>query len=70
MIAGTLYLGALIYAVGCGIRRRWTLWTGFVVGTAASVLIYMFFESLILGGLSTSSVVLGLTVGLMLLPTR
>lgn len=67
VIAGTLYLGALIYAVGCGIRRRWTLWTGFTVGTAASVLTYMLFESLILGGLSTSSVVLGLTVGLMLL---
>ncbi|WP_336361996.1 O-antigen ligase family protein [Halalkalicoccus salilacus] len=68
VIAGTLYLGALVYAVGRGIRRKWTQWTGFVVGTAASVLTYMIFESLLLGGLSTSSVVLGLAVGLMLLP--
>ncbi|WP_336343280.1 O-antigen ligase family protein [Halalkalicoccus ordinarius] len=68
VIAGMLYLGALIYAAGCGIRNRWTQWTGFVVGTAAGVFTYMFFESLILGGLSTSSVVLGLVTGLMLLP--
>lgn len=68
VIAGTLYLGALAYAVASGIRKRWTQWTGFVVGTMAGVLIYMVFESLILGGLSTSSVVLGLAVGLMILP--
>lgn len=68
VITGTLYLGALVYAVGCGIRKKWTQWTGFVVGTTASVLLYMVFESLLLGGLSTSSVVLGLAVGLMLLP--
>ena len=66
-IAGALYLGALVYAVGNGIRRRWTQWTGFVVGTAAGVFTYLFFESLILGGLRTSSVVLGLVIGLMLL---
>ena len=68
VIAGMLYHGALIYAVGCGIRKRWTQWTGFVVGTMAGLLMYMVFESLFLGGLSTSSVVLGLVVGLMLLP--
>lgn len=67
VIAGMLYNGALIYAVGSGIRKQWTQWTGFVVGTAAGVLTYMSFESLFLGGLSTSSVILGLTVGLMLL---
>jgi hypothetical protein len=66
VIAGSLYLGALAYAFANGIRRRWTAWSGYVVGTASGVFTYMMFESLFLGGLSTSSVVLGLFVGLML----
>lgn len=70
VIAGGLYLGALVYALASGIRRRWTPWTGYVVGTAVGLLTFMTFESLLLGGLSTSSVVLGLIVGLMLLPAE
>jgi hypothetical protein len=66
VIAGSLYLGALAYAIGAGIRRRWNPWSGFVVGSGAGVFTYMMFESLFLGGLSTSSVMLGLLVGLML----
>lgn len=70
VIASGLYLGALAYAFASGIRRRWTLWTGYVVGTATGLLTFMTFESLLLGGLSTSSVVLGLVVSLMLLPAE
>ncbi|WP_394740099.1 O-antigen ligase family protein [Natronococcus roseus] len=66
LIAGGLYLGALVYALGKGIRTRWTPWTGFVVGTAVSILLYMVFESHFLGGLSVSSVLLGLFLGLLL----
>ncbi|SDJ53562.1 hypothetical protein [Natronorubrum texcoconense] len=67
MIAGSLYLGSLVYALGRGIRGRWTAWKGFVVGTAAGIYVYMAFESHFLGGLGVSSVVFGLFVGLMLL---
>ncbi|WP_340604282.1 O-antigen ligase family protein [Halalkalicoccus tibetensis] len=67
VIAGSLYLGALAYAVGSGIRRRWTPWSGFILGTGAGTFAYMGFESLFLGGLTTSSIVLGLFIGLMLL---
>lgn len=70
LIAGSLYLGAIAYAAAMGIRRSWTPWTGFVLGTGAGVGVYMSFESLFLGGLSTSSVVLGLVLGLMLLPSQ
>lgn len=66
VIAGSLYLGAIVYAVGQGVRRHWTPWSGFVLGTMAGVLTYMGFESLFLGGLSVSSIVLGLFIGLML----
>ena len=67
LIAGSLYLSSLVYALACGIRRRWTSWTAFVVGTASAVYVYMIFESHFLGGLGVSSVVFGLFVGLMLL---
>ncbi|ELY39639.1 O-antigen ligase family protein [Natronorubrum tibetense] len=67
VIAGSLYLGSLVYALGRGIRGRWTAWKGFVVGTAAGIYVYMAFESHFLGGLGVSSVVFGLFVGLMLL---
>lgn len=68
VIAGSLYLGSLVYALGRGVRGRWTAWKGFVVGTAAGIYVYMAFESHFLGGLGVSSVVFGLFVGLMLLP--
>lgn len=67
VIAGSLYLGALAYAVGSGIRRRWTPWSGFILGIGAGTFAYMGFESLFLGGLTTSSIILGLFVGLMIL---
>lgn len=70
LVAGLLYLGAIAYAVAAGVRRSWTPWTGFVLGTGIGVLVYMFFESSFLGGLSTSSVVLGIVLGLMLLPEQ
>jgi hypothetical protein len=66
VIVGSLYLGALAYAFATGIRRRWTAWSAYVVGTASGIFCYMMFESLFLGGLGISSVVLGLFVGLML----
>ncbi|MCU4926409.1 O-antigen ligase domain-containing protein [Halobacteria archaeon AArc-dxtr1] len=68
LLGGVLYLGSLGYALGCGIRRRWTSWRAFVVGTASGIYVYMIFESHFLGGLGVSSVVFGLFVGLMLLP--
>ena len=66
LIAGGLYLGALVYALGQGIRRRWTPWTAFVVGLTVAIFLYMGFESLFLGGLSPSSITLGLCLGLLL----
>ncbi len=66
IIAGSLYLGALVYALGQGIRTRWTPWTGFVVGLTVAIFLYMGFESLFLGGLSPSSIMLGLCLGLLL----
>ncbi|ELY54918.1 O-antigen polymerase [Natronococcus amylolyticus DSM 10524] len=66
IIVGSLYLGALVYALGQGIRTRWTPWTGFVVGLAVAIFLYMGFESLFLGGLSPSSIMLGLCLGLLL----
>ncbi len=67
VIAGSLYLGSLAYALGCGIRRRWTPWTAYVVGTAVAIGVYMCFESHVLGGVSVSAVVFGLFLGLMVL---
>ena len=66
IIAGSLYLGALVYAMGQGIRTRWTPWRGFVVGLTVAIFLYMGFESLFLGGLSPSSIMLGLCLGLLL----
>ncbi|ELY51187.1 hypothetical protein C493_17786 [Natronolimnohabitans innermongolicus JCM 12255] len=68
VIAGSLYLGSLVYALGRGIRGHWTTWKAYVVGTAAGIYVFMAFESHFLGGLSVSSIVFGLFVGLMLLP--
>ena len=64
MIAGLLYHGSLVYALGSGVRRRWITWSGFV-GTAVGIFVYMAFESHFLGGLSVSSVVLELFIGLL-----
>ncbi|WP_245549648.1 O-antigen ligase family protein [Natronococcus occultus] len=66
IIAGGFYLGALIYALGQGLRTWWTPWTGFVVGLTVAIFLYMGFESLFLGGLSVSSILLGLSLGLLL----
>ena len=66
IIAGSLYLGALVYALGQGIRTRWTPWTGFVVGLTVAIFLYMGFESLFLGGLSPASIMLGICLGLLL----
>lgn len=66
LITGGLYLGALVYALGQGIRTPWTAWNAFVVGLSVGVFCYMGFESLFLGGLSVSSIVLGLCIGLLL----
>ena len=68
LIAGLLYLSSIVYALGCGIRRQWTSWNAFVVGTASGIYGYMVFESLFLGGLGVSSIIFGLFVGLMLIP--
>ncbi len=67
IIAGVLYLGALAYALGRGIRRRWTAWTAYVVGSSVALFTFMSFESLFLGGLSVSSVALGFFLGCCLL---
>ncbi|WP_418280469.1 O-antigen ligase family protein [Halorubrum sp. DTA98] len=67
LLAGLLYLTSLAYTLGCGIRKRWTPWNAYVVGTASAVYVYMVFESHFLGGLGVSSVVFGLFIGLMLL---
>jgi len=67
IIAGVLYLGALVYALGQGIRRRWTMWTAYVVGTTVGLFTFMSFESLFLGGLSVSSIALGFFLGCCLL---
>ena len=66
LIAGGLYLGALVYALGQGIHTRWTPWTGFVVGLTVAIFLYMGFESLFLGGLSPASIMLGICLGLLL----
>ena len=66
LIAGSLYLGALVYALGQGIRTQWTPWRGFVVGLTVSIFLYMGFESHFLGGLSISSIMLGVALGLLL----
>ncbi|WP_255171266.1 O-antigen ligase family protein [Natrononativus amylolyticus] len=66
LIAGGLYLGAIAYALARGIRARWTPWSGFVFATGIGILLYMAFESHFLGGLSVSSVMLGITIGLLL----
>ncbi len=63
IIAGSLYLGALAYGLAQGIRKRWTRWTGFVVGSTVALFLFMGFESLFLGGLSVSSVALGFYLG-------
>ena len=39
IIAGSLYLGALVYALGQGIRTRWTPWTG-MLGLCLGPLLY------------------------------
>ncbi|AGB38794.1 O-antigen ligase family protein [Natronococcus occultus] len=66
LIAGNLYLGALVYALGQGIRTRWTPWTAFVVGLTVAIFLYMGFESLFFGGFSPASITLGLCLGLLL----
>ncbi|WP_290811353.1 O-antigen ligase [Halovivax sp.] len=66
VIPGSLYVFSLLYALAKGLRARWTPWTGYVVGTAAAMLISMWFESLTLGGVSVTPVLLGLYVGLLL----
>ncbi|ELY55821.1 O-antigen ligase family protein [Natronococcus jeotgali] len=66
LLAGSLYLGALAYALGQGLRKSWTPWNAFVVGLSIAMFVYMCFESLFLGGLSVSSIVLGLCLGLLL----
>ena len=66
IIGGLLYCSSLVYALGCGIRNRWTAWTAFVVGTSSSIYVYMIFESHFLGGVGVSSVIFGLFVGLMI----
>ncbi len=70
VIAGSLYLSAVGYAVASGIRRRWTPWNAFVVGTASSCYVFMIFESLLLGGLSVAAVTVALFIGLMVTPER
>lgn len=67
VIAGSLYLSSLVYALACGIRKHWTQWNAFVVGTASAIYVYMAFESHFLGGVGVSSVTFGLFIGLMLL---
>jgi hypothetical protein len=66
LLAGGLYLSALAYAFGQGIRTRWTPWNAYVVGLSVAIFCYMGFESLFLGGLSISSIMLGLCLGLLL----
>ncbi|WP_239643445.1 O-antigen ligase domain-containing protein [Natronococcus jeotgali] len=66
IIAGGLYLGSFVYALGQGIRKRWTLWNAYVVGLSVGIFCYMGFESLFLGGFSISSIMLGLCLGLLL----
>ncbi|MDG5761535.1 hypothetical protein QA600_19575 [Natronococcus sp. A-GB1] len=66
VIAGSLYIGALVYALGQGIRKRWTPWNAYAVGLATAIFLYMGFESLFLGGLSVSSIMLGLALALLL----
>ncbi|WP_331234081.1 O-antigen ligase family protein [Natronorarus salvus] len=67
IIAGSLYLGSLAYALAHGIRKRWSVWTAFVVGSTVALFLFMGFESLFLGGLSVSSVALGFFLGCCLL---
>ncbi len=67
LITGALYVGAVMYALACGIRARWTAWNAYVVGTASGLYVYMVFESHILGVPNVSSVIFGLFVGLLLL---
>ncbi len=66
VIAGGLYVGSLWYALARGLRARWTLWTGYVVGTGAALLASMWFETSTLGAVSVTPVLLGLFVGLLL----
>ncbi|WP_245242798.1 O-antigen ligase [Natronococcus sp. JC468] len=66
IIAGSLYLGSFVYALGQGIRTQWTPWTAFIVGLSVAIFLYMGFESLFLGGFSPSSIMLGLCLGLLL----
>ena len=66
IIAGSLYLGALVYALGQGIRTHWTPWNAFIVGLSVAIFCYMAFESMFFGGLSISSLMLGLCLGLLL----
>ncbi|WP_247730602.1 O-antigen ligase domain-containing protein [Halovivax limisalsi] len=66
LILGGLYVASLWYALGRGLRARWTAWTGYVVGTGAGFLVALAFESTTLGGVSVTAVLLGLYVGLLL----
>ena len=66
VIAGGLYVGSLWYALARGLRARWSLWTGYVVGTGAALLVSMWFETTTLGGVTVTAVLLGLFVGLLL----
>lgn len=64
IIAGTVYLLALGYGA---LRSLWTVsstWDLYVTGTLTAILVHLFFKSVTLGGLSMSSVVFGLYLGL------
>ncbi len=64
VIAGTVYLLALGYGA---LRSFWIVsstWDLYVVGTLTAILVHMCFESVTLGGLSMTSVFLGLYLGL------
>lgn len=64
LIAGSVYLLALGYGALRSFWRVSSTCDRYVVGTLLAVLVHVFFESVTLGGLSMTSVLLGLYLGL------
>lgn len=63
VIAGSVYLLALGYGALRSVWNAASTWDLYVVGILAAILVHIFFESVTLGGLSMSSVFLGIYLG-------
>lgn len=64
LIAGIVYLVALGYGTVRSFRTVSSNWDLYIAGTLTAILVHMVFESVTLGGLSMTSVFLGIFLGL------